>query len=309
MKLTCPNCAAQYEVPDEVIPETGRDVQCSACGDTWFQVHPNHPEYKPSFDPEAPEEDVEDDAHDNAWDETTETAAEPELEPETEPEHHDAPEPEPEYEAEAALEEYDEDEGPSPNPPRRDLPEDVASVLKEEAELETRAREADMADELERQPDLGPGETQELERRSREAKARMARLRGFDEAVEEPVSDLVQHPDPEAPEPQEPEIDLGTRANLLPQVDDVDHQIESQSEGAAEAAAARDGSRVATQKEAKRGFGRGLRLSILLAVLAACLYILAPQFAQWVPGLEAPLASYTQFVDQGRAALQQILGQ
>ncbi|MEL7204552.1 MAG: zinc-ribbon domain-containing protein, partial [Pseudomonadota bacterium] len=36
MKLTCPNCAAQYEVPDEVIPETGRDVQCSACGDTWF---------------------------------------------------------------------------------------------------------------------------------------------------------------------------------------------------------------------------------------------------------------------------------
>jgi len=42
MRLTCPNCNAQYEVPDEVIPETGRDVQCSNCEKTWFQ--PKHPE-------------------------------------------------------------------------------------------------------------------------------------------------------------------------------------------------------------------------------------------------------------------------
>ncbi len=42
MRLTCPNCGAQYEVPDEVIPEIGRDVQCSNCGDTWFQNHPDH---------------------------------------------------------------------------------------------------------------------------------------------------------------------------------------------------------------------------------------------------------------------------
>ncbi len=37
MRLTCPNCRAQYEVPDEVIPEEGRDVQCSNCEKTWFQ--------------------------------------------------------------------------------------------------------------------------------------------------------------------------------------------------------------------------------------------------------------------------------
>ncbi len=40
MRLVCPNCGAQYEVPDEVVPESGRDVQCSSCGDTWFQQHP-----------------------------------------------------------------------------------------------------------------------------------------------------------------------------------------------------------------------------------------------------------------------------
>lgn len=37
MRLTCPNCNAQYEVDDTVIPKAGRDVQCSACGHTWYQ--------------------------------------------------------------------------------------------------------------------------------------------------------------------------------------------------------------------------------------------------------------------------------
>ncbi|MCA0204504.1 MAG: zinc-ribbon domain-containing protein [Proteobacteria bacterium] len=37
MRLTCPNCNAQYEVDDKVIPKGGRDVQCSACGHTWYQ--------------------------------------------------------------------------------------------------------------------------------------------------------------------------------------------------------------------------------------------------------------------------------
>lgn len=37
MRLNCPNCGAQYEVEASVIPETGRDVQCSNCGHTWFQ--------------------------------------------------------------------------------------------------------------------------------------------------------------------------------------------------------------------------------------------------------------------------------
>ncbi|MEJ2035040.1 MAG: zinc-ribbon domain-containing protein, partial [Maritimibacter sp.] len=38
MRLICPNCGAQYEVDDRVIPENGRDVQCSACGHGWYQM-------------------------------------------------------------------------------------------------------------------------------------------------------------------------------------------------------------------------------------------------------------------------------
>lgn len=37
MRLICPNCGAQYEVGDDVIPAAGRDVQCSNCGHTWFE--------------------------------------------------------------------------------------------------------------------------------------------------------------------------------------------------------------------------------------------------------------------------------
>ena len=36
MRLTCPNCDAEYEVPDGMMPATGRHVQCTACHTRWF---------------------------------------------------------------------------------------------------------------------------------------------------------------------------------------------------------------------------------------------------------------------------------
>lgn len=60
MRLSCPNCDAQYEVPDDVMPMSGRDVQCSNCGQTWFQHHPNNaPETEePALDAPSPDEEV-----------------------------------------------------------------------------------------------------------------------------------------------------------------------------------------------------------------------------------------------------------
>ena len=37
MRLICPNCDARYDVDASMIPASGRDVQCSNCGRTWFQ--------------------------------------------------------------------------------------------------------------------------------------------------------------------------------------------------------------------------------------------------------------------------------
>ncbi|MFT4014918.1 MAG: zinc-ribbon domain-containing protein [Paracoccus sp. (in: a-proteobacteria)] len=44
MRLTCPRCQAQYDIPDAVIPSTGREVECSACGHVWHQAAASAPE-------------------------------------------------------------------------------------------------------------------------------------------------------------------------------------------------------------------------------------------------------------------------
>ena len=36
MQLACPNCEAEYEVPDGMVPAAGRHVQCTACHTRWF---------------------------------------------------------------------------------------------------------------------------------------------------------------------------------------------------------------------------------------------------------------------------------
>ena len=38
MRLICPNCGAQYDVPDGAVPPAGREVQCSSCSHTWFEI-------------------------------------------------------------------------------------------------------------------------------------------------------------------------------------------------------------------------------------------------------------------------------
>ncbi len=125
MRLTCPKCSAQYEVPDEVIPEGGRDVQCSNCEETWFQE--KTPSKPADVEPKPPQ------------------AKEPEQVAATEVKVEDTAETEtPEAEA--------------PKPPKTDsdsnLDPSVASILREEAEREAGLR-AKETENLESQPDLG----------------------------------------------------------------------------------------------------------------------------------------------------------
>lgn len=37
MRLICPQCNALYEVSSDMIPPEGREVECSACGNVWYQ--------------------------------------------------------------------------------------------------------------------------------------------------------------------------------------------------------------------------------------------------------------------------------
>ncbi|EKE43743.1 hypothetical protein OCGS_2077 [Oceaniovalibus guishaninsula JLT2003] len=55
MRLTCPNCRAEYEVDEAVIPPAGRDVECSACDHTWFQ----RPVAASSPEPDLPQRELD----------------------------------------------------------------------------------------------------------------------------------------------------------------------------------------------------------------------------------------------------------
>ncbi|MFT5362962.1 zinc-ribbon domain-containing protein [Sulfitobacter sp.] len=150
MRLICPNCDAQYEVPDDVMPAAGRDVQCSNCGQTWFQHHPDY----------QPDDDTPGELGDTAPTPDEETAAPPPAPP------------------------------AKPAPTRKQLDQSVADILRQEAEAEKLARQSKQAEVLESQPDLGLGDASDEpdpDERARLAKERTARLRG-DVAPSEPAA-------------------------------------------------------------------------------------------------------------------------
>lgn len=114
MRLICPRCGAQYEVDDVIIPAAGRDVQCSGCGQTWFQPS------RQMLD-RAQEKPVDADGGLEDWDITEPaasasavapaTAPDPVAPPEQEPEPEPWPEPLPED-----WPEFEEDPEPAPPP-------------------------------------------------------------------------------------------------------------------------------------------------------------------------------------------------
>ncbi|WP_199286143.1 zinc-ribbon domain-containing protein [Paracoccus suum] len=42
MRLTCPDCGAEYEIDEALIPAAGREVECAACGHHWHQPGRGH---------------------------------------------------------------------------------------------------------------------------------------------------------------------------------------------------------------------------------------------------------------------------
>ena len=161
MRISCPNCDAQYEVDDAVIPEAGRDVQCSNCGQTWFQpgapattpppATSAAPEPAPSDDHAEPQQDIAQDDHpaqaaDAVQDDQTPQPDEAPEEPAPSPAPADAPEAEAASEPEPAAEEEpvaepeaelvaeapeaeEDDDAPEQSLRRRGLDAAVADVL------------------------------------------------------------------------------------------------------------------------------------------------------------------------------------
>ncbi|GKY86223.1 zinc-ribbon domain-containing protein [Sinisalibacter aestuarii] len=282
MRLVCPNCGAQYEVDDRVIPEGGRDVQCSSCGHAWYQM------------PADRDEDVD---VDDAVLEDQLNAEEPADEPqaaEPEPEEagaEDAPE-EPEEPAEPAH--------PAEAPKPREIDEGVRSILQEEAQREMDARAGETGHEpeqVETQPDLGleSGPSPDEERR-RIARERMARMRGMDE------DDL---PEPDFDAHAEPDSEEETRAphgrDLFPDIEEINSTLDRHEPGESHGVGG------AVEAKASRGFGRAFTLVLVIAILLMTLYIVAPRLAVQVPALEPALTAYVDGVNQMRGWLDETL--
>ncbi len=265
MRIICPNCGAQYEVPDEVIPLDGRDVQCSNCGDTWYQTHPDA-----MLDQELAGDDSD---------------GLPEAAPESMP-------PPPQFETETEIEEEldmesDIDEVPDvlrerAGQPRRELSPDVADILRTEAEHEARLREAESS-VFESQGELGLEEAPATDtvRRVREARERMALMRG-----KAPDAQPTLTPD-EAP----------SRKQFLPDIDELNSSLRAEGPGGKNADLP---VRHQSSEKSKRGFGRGFTLMLLLAAILVLVYVNADRIATNLPALRPTLDTYVAFINDAR---------
>lgn len=291
MRLTCPNCGAQYEVPEDVIPPEGRDVQCSNCGHTWFQ------ESAATLAQKAAEADSQAAAEPVAEPETLREPAAvvsaepvaaqasdaapaeaPAMEP---PEELDEPEedfsdPAAEFfstSVDAPDDDSDEEDTPAPKPAARALDPAIASILRAEAQRETALRAAENGG-LETQPELGlqSPPPEDLETRARETRERMSRL-------DEPAEGSSQSP----------------RRELLPDIEEINSSLE-QSDASAVLSDAGDD--IAPPR--RRGFLRGFIFAVLIALALVLVYQNSATIAAQVPEAEPYLKSYVEWVDQTR---------
>ncbi|WP_425099848.1 zinc-ribbon domain-containing protein [Tropicibacter sp. S64] len=299
IRLICPNCGAQYEVPAEVIPDTGRDVQCSNCAHTWFQAHPDH---------------------DTALAEEQGAAPEPETwEPEEDEDEGDRALVQPAARDEAGHDDEDEDDWEpeaAPEPRRRELDPQVAEVLREEAERERRRRQAE-AETFEMQQDLGLEEPSEdaPARRAREARARMAHIRGEDLKAETPAEAAPEeHPEqsPRRRRSRPTEEGAGraaaaasaavaeSRRELLPDVEEINQTLRASSEPRSRVTDADEGRVTVSDSKPVRsggGFARGFFFIVLLFAVLVAVYVSAPQIKSAIPQVAPMVDGYVAWVD------------
>lgn len=278
MRLTCPNCDAQYEVDDAVIPDDGRDVQCSNCGHTWFQASAAALSEETRRGSQSLEEAVDSDFDDSFFGASDEKTTALETPPET------PPTAVPEIATASAA---PSEAAPVPSEPRRrTLDDEVVSVLREEAERETKARQAE-GSALETQGDLGL---------SMASAGGMAADSGSDmRAAQTQTGDTSDGA-------VEALVSRTARRELLPDIEEINSTLRATSERGNEAAA-KDAPETLRQK--RNGFRRGFITSLVVMILLLVPYILANNLAARFPGTAPVLTRYVDGIDAIRLWMDQ----
>lgn len=311
MRLVCPNCEAKYEVPEDAIPESGRDVQCANCGHAWYQMRPRSggaetaaapvvppvpevmPEPEPVIEPAVqvveevpvaakevvPEAVAAVEAAETVVEEpapVSEASAEAMAEAEAPAAVADvaaAVEEAPvEVEAETAPEVGTEALlAAAAVPAAYAVDDSVLAILREEAEREAQARRAEGAKPLETQVDLGIEAAIPETRKPANIPA--------------PAAALAAVETDDKPE---------DRRTRLPDVEEINSTLRP-AEGSPDGDGMADA--VPMPAEARSSFRSGFLLVLTVAILGSAIYGAADSLAEAVPALAGPLKAYVGFVD------------
>ena len=285
MRLICPNCSAQYEIDASLVPDEGRDVQCSNCGHTWFELPPAEDAFDAAEDLAPASEETFDDGTENAPSHAAMAIAAASEDQEEDDAVYDAP-PQP-----AAA--------PSKAEAQQRRPADAADldILKEEARREMSQRRAPPSEPIETQADLGLDNIRNRKSPSRALRARMAHLKDGDQPDDPdhpergPGSraDVVTDADYQAP-----------RRDLLPDIDEINSTLNATRKRKSQSA----GDLARQQK----GFRLGFLTMAILAIVLIIAYAQAPAIARAVPGSESALIPYVDAANAVRDWIDTLLG-
>lgn len=254
MRLTCPNCQAQYEVDDAAIPARGRDVQCSSCGHSWFQkgaVAPD-PVTEPAPAAEAPRPPRMQDALTPKSDSDGEDGAFPPI--------------------------------PAQVTPKRALDPAIADILRAEAEREARQRRKEAAALVETQPEFALNDP--------EAPAAQSGFEGFDFGPPSAADGEPANLDTTSEARAEPRRTQVARKDLLPDIEDINSSLRAGPLDSADPTQMMTPEQAQAHRSHGRGFRLGFSVVLICATAALLVYAYAPVLAQRFPQFEAELTQY-----------------
>ncbi|MGL4320205.1 MAG: zinc-ribbon domain-containing protein [Paracoccaceae bacterium] len=292
MRLICPNCDAQYEVDAAAIPVAGRDVQCSNCGHTWFQIPPeveaeqaeeaalyDAPEGESPAEVSAQAEVAANSVPDGAPAQVETAAQDPDLT--VIAQLSDAP-PLPPAPANPAPADT------NPTDPaaavQRQIDESVLAVLREEAEREMIARRLD-AQAIETQQEMGIEAAVAATVQQDATQRHLARLKGED------TPDVPLHA-------AKREL---TRREMLPDIEEINSSLRP-----GDVAVNDDGEAfeiVRRPEPGRSSFRSGFVLMLVLGLIALLAYVMAPQISAQLPAAKPAMDGYVTAVDAGRTWL------
>ncbi len=299
IRLICPNCDTNYQVPDETIPDAGRDVQCSNCGLTWFF----DPVVASALEPEtlavlAEPKEVQAERTRQAFSKLQLSQG---TEKEAASSSGNAPQnPKPKAQSPGVLDaEILSGSLASSAPPQK-------PGNPQKAELQ-RKSEPPVGDALPpNKPYLSDTAAEVLRQEAAREKAQRIAAGAAERSKEAPslptephtkeASSAIATPPQEHKKPPAPSVDAVTYG-------DPSSAAQSQERDAYESHQAASEQEITAQEE-NDGFYRGFGLSVLIAACATLLYLQAGNIAEGAPVLEPSLEIYTQNVDAARSWLE-----